>query len=72
MYLSCERPASFVIHTLQQDCSSLLHWFNENQIKVNPQKFQALSFGKRGNGVIICEDSVVLLDIAIDLNYANI
>ena len=65
-----------VIHTLQQDCSSLLHWFQENQMKVNPDKFQAISFGKRGNGVITdfacgmtqvrCEDSVVLLGIELD------
>ena len=65
-----------VIHTLQQDCSSLLHWFQENQMKVNPDKFQAISFGKRGNGVVTdftcgmtqvrCEDSVVLLGIELD------
>ena len=45
-------------------------------MKVNRQKFQAISFGKRGNGVITdfkcrmtqvkCEDAVVLLGIAID------
>ena len=68
--------AETVIHTLQQDCSSLLHWFQENQMKVNPDKFQAISFGKRGNGVITdfkcdttqvkCEDPVVLLGIELD------
>ena len=42
--------ADTVIHTLQQDCSSLLHWFHENQMKVNPDKFQGISFGKRGGG----------------------
>ena len=46
-------------------------------MKVNPDKFQAISrFGKRGNGVIAyfkcsmtqvkCEDSVVLLAIELD------
>ena len=70
--------AETVINTLEQDCSSLLHWFQENQMKVNPHKFQAISFGKRGNGVITyfkcgmtqvkCEDSVVLLCIEIDHN----
>ena len=45
-------------------------------MKVNPDKFQAISFGKRGNGVITyfkcgttqvkCEDSVVLLGIELD------
>ena len=38
--------AETVIHTLQQYCSSLLHWFQENQMKVNPDKFQAIIFGK--------------------------
>ena len=70
------RNAETVITTLQQDCSSLSHWFHENQIKVNPHQFQAISFGKRGNGIITdlkcgmtqvkCEDSVVLLGIEID------
>ncbi len=68
--------AETVIYTLQQDCSSLLHWFQEHQMKVNPDKFQAIRFGKRGNGVITdftcgmtqvrCEDSVVLLGIELD------
>ena len=44
--------AETVIHTLQQDCSSLLNWIQENQMKVNHDKFQAIRFGKRGNGVI--------------------
>ena len=70
-----------LIHTLQQDCSSRLHWFQENQMKVNPEKFQAINFGKRANCVITyfkcgmlqvkCEDSVVLLCIELDHN-ANI
>ena len=38
-----------LIHTLQQDCTSSLRWFNINQMKANPSKFQAISFGKRGN-----------------------
>ena len=45
-------------------------------MKVNPDKCQAISFGKRGKGVITdftcgmtqvrCEDSVVLLGIELD------
>ena len=68
--------AETVILTLQQDCSSLLGWFHENQMKVHPHKCQAISFDKRGNGVITgfkCgmtqvkyEDYVVLLGIEID------
>ena len=37
-----------LIHTVQQECSSTLQWFNVNQMKANPSKFQATSFGKRG------------------------
>ena len=36
-----------VAHTLQQDCSSVLLWFKENQMKANPDKFQAISFGNK-------------------------
>ena len=45
-------------------------------MKANPDKFQAISFGKRGNGVIAdftcgtthikCEDSVTLLGMEFD------
>ena len=45
-------------------------------MKVNPDKFQAISFGKRGHGAITdftcgmtqvrCEDSVVLIGIELD------
>ncbi len=45
-------------------------------MKVNPDKFQAISFGKRGNDVITdftcgisqvkCEDSVALLGIELE------
>ena len=65
-----------LIHTLQQDCTSTLQWFNINHMKANPYKFQAISFGKRGtrditnftfeNTTIHCENSVVLLCIEID------
>ena len=65
-----------LIHTLQQHCTSTIQWFNINQMKVNPSKFQTISFGKRGirditnftfeNTTIHCENSVVLLGIEID------
>ena len=65
-----------LIHTLQQDCTSTLQWFNVNKMKANTSKFQAISFGKRGtrdiknltfeNTTIHCENSVVLLGIEID------
>ena len=67
-----------VAQILQHDCLSvLLLWFKDNQMKANPDKFQAISFGKKGNQQIYtdftlgstkiqCEDSVVLLGIEID------
>ena len=65
-----------VAQILQQDCLSVLLWFKDNQMKANPDKFQAISFGKKGNQQITeftlgntqiqCEDSVVLLGIEID------
>ena len=65
-----------LIHTLQQDCSSTLQWFKINQMKTNPTKFQAISFGKRvprditdftfENTTIHCENSVVLLGSEMD------
>ena len=67
-----QHNAETVIHTLQQDCSSLFHWFQEIQM-IN-SKLSVLA--KRGNGVITdfkcgttqvkCEDSVVLLGIELD------
>ena len=65
-----------LIHTLQQECTSTLQWFNINQMKANPSKFQAVSFGKWGtrdithftfeNTTIHCENYVVLLGIEVD------
>ena len=65
-----------VAQILQQGCLSVLLWFKDNQMKANPDKFQAISFGKKGNQQITyftlgntkiqCEDSVVLLGIEID------
>jgi len=65
-----------LIHTLQQDFTSILQWFNINQMKANLSKFQAISFGKRGtrditnftfeNTTIYCENSIVFLGIEID------
>ena len=61
---------------LQCDCSAILQWFDQNQMKANPDKFQAISFGKRGNRDIPhfscesiripCEDSVSLLGVNFD------
>ena len=34
---------------LQVDCVAVLHWFEENNMQANPDKFQAISFGKKGH-----------------------
>ncbi len=54
----------------------LLDWFNFNQMQANPDKFQAISIGKKSheelksfniaNNTILCEDSVKLLGIELD------
>ena len=61
---------------LQVDCVAVLHWFEENNMQTNPDKFQAISFGKKGisaiteliidNKTIHCDDSVTLLGIEFD------
>ena len=63
-------------HHLQVDCVAILHWFKENYIQANPDKFQAISFGKKGitditeliidNKTIHCGDSVTILGIEFD------
>ena len=68
--------ADTIIQVLQCDCSAILQRFDQYQMKVNPDKFQAISFGKRGNRDIPhfscesihipCEDSVSLLGINFD------
>ena len=62
-----------LIHILQLDSTSTLQWFQINQMKANPTKFEAITFGKRGtrgityftfeNTTIHCENSVVLHSI---------
>jgi len=37
-----------LIYPMQHDCTSTLQVFKINQMKANPTKFQAISFGKRG------------------------
>ena len=68
--------AETLIQVLQCDCSAILQWFNRNQMKANPDKFQSYSFGKRGNRdirhftcdsmYVSCEDSVSLLGVNFD------
>jgi hypothetical protein len=70
-----------LITVLERDNLTLIDWFTENQMKANPNKFQAIAIGKKTknenisfnlNGNIIkCEDEVKLLGVTIDfeLNF---
>jgi hypothetical protein len=70
-----------LITVLERDSLTLIDWFTENQMKANPDKFQAIAIGKKTknenisfnlNGNIIkCEDEVKLLGVTIDfeLNF---
>jgi hypothetical protein len=70
-----------LITVLERDSLTLIDWFTENQMKANPDKFQAIAIGKKSknenisfnlNGNIIkCEDEVKLLGVTIDfeLNF---
>ena len=58
---------------LRVDCVTVLNWFEDNNMQENPDKFQAISYGKKvisaiteliiDNKTIHCEDSVTLLGI---------
>ena len=66
---------------LETESNVLIDWFNFNQMQANPDKFQAISVGKKSheiltelnidNNDIKCEDVVKLLGIDIDfmLNF---
>ena len=62
-----------LILNLQHDCTEISHWFKDNNMQTNPDKFQAISFGRKGNNIftdftfdnttIHCDDSVLLLGL---------
>ena len=63
-------------HHLQVDCVAILHWFKENKMQANPDKLQAICFGKKGitditelivdYKTIRCDNSATLLGIEFD------
>ncbi|CAM1330052.1 Uncharacterised protein r2_g3912 [Pycnogonum litorale] len=65
-----------LVSTLENDSLTLIDWFTSNQMKVNPDKFQAISVGKKSHSenitfdvrgtTIKCEDKVKLLGVTID------
>jgi hypothetical protein len=70
-----------LITVLERDSLTLIDWFTENQMKANPDKFQAIAIGKKtknenfsfnlNGNIITCEDDVKLLGVTIDfeLNF---
>ena len=65
-----------VISTLEKDSKTLIHWFSDNQMKANPDKFQAIAIGKKTkdqnikfdleDNEISCEEEVNLLGVTLD------
>ena len=73
-----------ILHqVLVKESLSLIQWFENNLMKANPDKFQAICVGKRtfdaitsfqlGNTKITCEDKVSLLGVTLDvqLNFED-
>ena len=67
---------NFLKSVLESDSLNLISWFEENSMKANPDKFQAICIGKKtydnietfriGETDIKCENNVSLLGINID------
>ena len=65
-----------VIQSLEKDSANLIEWFSDNQMKANPDKFQAIAIGTKTKKEnisfnfdeinITCEDDVKLLGVTID------
>ena len=77
----CHKIFEILKSVLQQESTILLDWFGDNQMQANPDKFQAISVGKKTyaemkgiqvtNVNIKCEDNVKLLGVELDykLNF---
>jgi len=59
-----------VKQSLEQDSMSIIQWFSDNQMKANPEQFQAIAIGSKtskenisfnvDNHNILCEEEVKL------------
>ncbi|XP_063405714.1 uncharacterized protein LOC134689678 [Mytilus trossulus] len=56
------RDIDTVISTLEKDSLALIEWFSSNQMKANPEKFQALAIGKKTMGKNITFDLAEAID----------
>ena len=65
-----------VVDVLKKDSLNLIRWFSHNQMKANPDKFQAIAIGSKTSNESIrfnldgnktdCEKEVKLLGVTID------
>ena len=70
-----------LVEVLERESGNLVEWFTQNQMKANPDKFQAVAVGERthgerptfriGEAEIECDETVKLLGVDIDfrLNF---
>ena len=72
---SCQNDLKTILEDLRYDMVTLLRWFKENSMKVNPKKFQFMILGKTPRQPIILNinqikvdksQKVVLLGLTID------
>ena len=74
--LKSDKTLEKVISALEEDSNSLINWFSANKMQANPEKFQAISVGRKMhdrnvmfnlNGITLsCEDEVKLLGVTIE------
>ena len=82
--LSYSHPVfATLVEVLERESGNLVEWFTQNQMKANPDKFQAVAVGERthgerptfriGEAEIECDETVKLLGVDIDfrLNFDN-
>ena len=82
--LSYSHPVfATLVEVLERESGNLVEWFTQNQMKANPDKFQAVAVGERAHGErptfrigeaeIECDETVKLLGVDIDfrLNFDN-
>ena len=64
-----------IVHKLSEDSVLLIRWFQNNKIKANSEKIQAIAVGEKtklnltfnlDNNVIKCEENIKLLGVTID------
>jgi succinate dehydrogenase flavin-adding protein (antitoxin of CptAB toxin-antitoxin module) len=49
-----------VISALEEDSNSLINWFSANKMQANPEKFQAISVGRKTHDKVLSDIDKVL------------